>query len=127
VAAIAVVAFLAASHKSGEAREPEAAAAAIETVESTALAGASDVQPQVLAGHTPHAPDGSLAVMPAVVCRILVDEHGAVVDARIFRSRLDLASWEDAALEAVKLYRFTPGQRAGRPVRVWINLPVSFQ
>jgi protein TonB len=61
------------------------------------------------------------------VCRILVDEHGAVREARIFRSRLDLEIYENAALAAVRTWRFAPGRKGGRPVRTWINYPVSFQ
>jgi len=127
--AIAVVAYLTAGHRTGEGLEPSKAPASgsVETVEVTALTGQGDVPPQFLAGQTPRSPNSALAVAPTVVCRILVDEKGTVADAKIFRSRLDLASFEDAALEAVRSYRFNPGLRAGRPVRVWVNWPVSFQ
>jgi len=85
------------------------------------------VQPQLLEGPAPASPDPGLAIRPTVTCRILVDEAGTVREARIFRSRLDLARFEDVAIDAVKKYRFTPGKKAGNPAAVWINWPVSFK
>ncbi|HVN75939.1 MAG TPA: TonB family protein [Thermoanaerobaculaceae bacterium] len=101
--------------------------AQIASLEAAELTEPGDTQPRLLQGPVPRAPDTSLAIAPTVVCRILIDESGAVADAKIFRSRLDLASFEETALEAVKSYRFAPAQRGGRHVRVWINWPVSFQ
>src|SRR5262249_19027515 len=37
-----------------------------------------------------------------------------------------LAAFEDAALAAVRTYRFSAGKRAGQPVAVWLSVPVSF-
>ncbi len=50
-----------------------------------------------------------------------------MADAKIYRSRLDLGAFEDAALDAVRRYRFSPGRLAGEPVAVWISWPVSFR
>ena len=100
---------------------------AVETVEPTALKGPGDVAPRVVQQIAPRSPDPSLALSPTIVCRVLVNERGEVAEASIFRSRLDLAAFEDAALDAAKKYRFEPGRKNGRPVRVWINLPVSFE
>ena len=125
VAAVVAVAYLAVGRRTSEATG--VASGPVETIEVTALVEAGDAAPQLLQGQPPRAPNTSLAVSPTVVCRILVDENGLVTDAKIFRSRLDLASFEETALEAVKSYRFKPGLHAGRPVRVWVNWPVSFQ
>ena len=128
VAALAVVGYLAMGRHSSEAREPAASPASpVETVEVTGLTEAGDAPPQLLQGQPPRSPNASLAVAPTVVCRILVDEKGTVVDAKIFRSRLELTAFEEVAVEAVKSYRFKPGLRAGTPVRVWVNWPMSFQ
>ena len=101
--------------------------APIETFEATDLTESGDIQPRLVQGTPPRPPNTALAVAPTVVCRILIDEKGAVADAKIFRSRLELASFEDTALDAVKSYRFAPAQRGRHPVRVWVNWPVSFE
>ncbi len=95
-------------------------------VEATALSGPRDALPALLAGAPPAAPAGA-ALKPTIVCRLLVDAGGRVADAKVYRSRLDLAAFEEAALDAVSHYRFAPGRQGGRPVPVWINWPVSFR
>jgi TonB family protein len=101
-------------------------AAASNAVEATALAGSRDALPALLAGAPPAAPAGA-ALKPTIVCRLLIDAAGHVAEAKIYRSRLDLAAFEEAALDAVERYRFAPGRRDGRPVPVWINWPVTFR
>ncbi len=103
-----------------------AAPLAANAVEATALAGPRDALPALLAGAPPAAPAGA-ALRPTIVCRLLVDPAGRVAEAKVYRSRLDLAAFEESALDAVGRYRFAPGRRDGRPVAVWINWPVSFR
>ena len=104
-----------------------ASAVPIEPVESALLTGPGDVQPELQSGETPRSPDPESAISPTVVCRILIGEDGVVKEASVFRSRLDLARFEEAAISAIKVYRFRPGRRAGRAVPVWTNFPVSFR
>jgi TonB family protein len=104
-----------------------ATGAAAPAIEAALLTAAGDAMPVLAAGRPPVAPDPGAAFKPTIVCRLLVDAAGRVADAKIYRSRLDLAVFEDAALDAARQYRFTPGRRAGKPVAVWINLPVSFR
>jgi TonB family protein len=106
---------------------PPAGSAVDEIVEANALSEPGDVPPRVLSSTAPSSPDRTLAIKPTIVCRILVGTDGTIRDAKIYRSRLDLASFEEAALEHVKTLRFAPGRRAGAPVAVWLNWPVSFQ
>jgi phosphate transport system substrate-binding protein len=105
----------------------EAPAAGGETVEATALTGAGDAPPHLLEGAPAPRPRVDLALTPTIVCRLRIDATGAVTEARVFRSRLDLAAFEDAALTAVSHYRFQPARKAGAPVAVWINWPVGFR
>jgi TonB family protein len=100
---------------------------ALAAVEATQLAGPRDAQPTLVSGPQPAAPDPTAALKPTIVCRLLVDTDGRVADAKVYRSRLDLAAFEDAALDAVHKYRFTPGRQNGAPVPVWINWPVTFR
>ncbi|MCU0292034.1 MAG: TonB family protein [Thermoanaerobaculaceae bacterium] len=110
----------------GKAPAQETVPAAV-PVEASSLGGPADVQPRLVSGPQPPSPDPGLAVRPTIVCRILVDEQGHVREASIYRSRLDLAAFEDAALDAARRSRFTPALKGGRPVPVWLNWPVSFQ
>jgi protein TonB len=96
-------------------------------IEATELKRAGDALPTLLSGDAPRSPNPESALVPTIVCRLLVAEDGSVREASIFQSRLDQASFENAALATVKTYRFHPGRRAGKPVAVWINWPVSFQ
>jgi protein TonB len=95
-------------------------------VEADSLTEPADAPPKLKVGPAPRSPEPDAAVSPTIVCRILIDEQGRVRDARIFRSRLDLASFEDAALVAVREWTFEPARRGGTPVPVWVNWPVTF-
>jgi len=104
-----------------------AAAPSRPAVEATQLTGPRDAKPALISGPPPAAPDPTSTLKPSIVCRLLIDPGGRVADAKVYRSRLDLAAFEDAALDAVRGYRFSPGRLDGAPVPVWINWPVTFR
>jgi TonB family protein len=65
-----------------------------------------------------------------VPLEIVVDTSGSVVEARVARSGAagpgaDL--FEQAALAAIRSFRFAPAEVAGRPVRVRMRWPVQFR
>ena len=60
-----------------------------------------------------------------VTVQFVVDERGNVVDPVVVQSPNDLLS--EAALEAVRKAKFTPGQQRGRPVKVRFAVPVTFR
>ncbi len=60
-----------------------------------------------------------------VVVQFVVDERGHVVDPVVLRSPNEMLS--EAALDAIRESRFTPGQQMGRPVRVRFAVPVTFE
>ena len=95
-------------------------------LEAATLDQPGDAPPQLAAGVPPQPPAQALPLSPTIVCRLLVGADGAVHKAQIFRSRLELAQYEDAALAAVQRYRFIPARHAGRPVAVWLDWPVQF-
>jgi len=103
------------------------ASSVVETVEAAELTGPGETAPNLLEGASPVSPDPTLPVKPTIVCRILVDEQGTVREAKIFRSRLDLEIYEVTATAAVRAWRFSPARKDGRPVRAWLNYPVSFE
>jgi periplasmic protein TonB len=60
-----------------------------------------------------------------VFVQFVVDEEGRVLNPEVVRGIGGGA--DEAALEAVRQSRFTPGQQRGRPVRVRMSLPVRFR
>ena len=61
-----------------------------------------------------------------VVVRMLVDEKGRVVEAHVSRTS-GYASLDEAALEAVKRYRFLPALKDGVPVKRWVEQEFLFR
>ncbi len=96
-----------------------------EPVEISDLNGPRDVVPALLSGMPPPAPEDR-PVLPTTLCRILLDTRGSVYEVRVFQPRSGLDAFEQAAIAAVRLYRFSPAQREGVAVPVWIIWPVDF-
>ena len=97
-------------------------------IAAAAVAGSApaDEPPRLLEAPKPVRPRVDLAIAPTIVCRLLVDAEGKVADRRVYRSRLDLEAFEEAALDAAARFRFAPARHAGAPVAAWINVPVAF-
>ena len=60
-----------------------------------------------------------------VIVRVLVDAAGTPVHSFIDYTDHDLLS--EAAQKAVMDTRFTPGEQHGKPVAVWVSVPVVFR
>jgi phosphate binding protein len=105
---------------------PALASAPVLAHEATELTGPDDAAPRLLQAARPVRPSVEVALTPTIVCRLLVDRDGHVAERRIWRSRLDLAAFEDAALDAASHFRFAPARKAGAPVAAWVNVPISF-
>jgi TonB family protein len=133
LAAVLVLVSRSASYPPGDrvatAVPPPVGAAAMlaAPVEAGDLTGPGDAPPRLLDGGQPVSPEPDLALKPVVTCRVLVDTEGRVAEAQIFRSRLDLARFEEVALETVRVYRFRPATRSGQAVPAWTNVPVTFR
>jgi protein TonB len=61
-----------------------------------------------------------------LVVRIVVLPSGKAGAADIVRSS-GSGMLDQAALKAVRRWRFSPAQRAGRPVRATLNVPITFE
>jgi protein TonB len=59
-----------------------------------------------------------------VVLELLIDEGGSVEDARVLRS---IRLLDQAAIEAVRQWRFTPSFRHDQPVKVVLTVSVNFE
>lgn len=60
-----------------------------------------------------------------LIVRVLVGKDGRAEDVQIVRS--DNEGFNQATLEAVRRWTFTPAIQAGQPVRVWMTIPVRFR
>jgi phosphate transport system substrate-binding protein len=125
---LGVMALIVRGRTDGHPAQPTAAAtpSPAAAVEASQLVAPGDAAPKLLEGRSPRSPNPALALTPTVVCRLLVDAQGHVAQARIYRSRLELAAFEDAALAAVQGWRFQPARHDGAVTSAWINWPVSF-
>lgn len=90
------------------------------------LAGPNDVLPLLLSGPPAVAPDSGLAVLPSILCDIVIDARGRVVGASVASPREGLEAFERAAVGTVRGYRFSAASREGVPVRVKMRWPVDF-
>jgi protein TonB len=61
-----------------------------------------------------------------VVVRFLVDTEGRVSRLTV-REALPKGIFEDAVLEAVSRWRFSPGVLHGAPVNTWVVAPFEFK
>jgi TonB family protein len=61
-----------------------------------------------------------------VLVRFVVDEQGRPDHLRVARSSGQM-DFDQAALFVVRQARFRPARLNGRPVRVWVTLPVNFE
>ncbi|WP_094603655.1 hypothetical protein SPSIL_055050 [Sporomusa silvacetica DSM 10669] len=61
-----------------------------------------------------------------VVVRVLVEASGRVTDARVAQSS-GYNELDQAAEAVVYQWRFNPAYRDGRPVTVWVKVPVAFK
>ncbi|MGB7739985.1 MAG: energy transducer TonB [Steroidobacteraceae bacterium] len=66
-----------------------------------------------------------LGIEGTVRLRVLVGEDGRPQDAAIGRSSGD-AGLDQAALDAVRTWRFEPAKRDGVPLRAWCIVPITF-
>ena len=70
-------------------------------------------------------PDARTAgVSGSVLCEIVIDEKGRVTDAKVTRS---VPMLDEAALAAVRTWRFQPSMLGGRAVPVRLQVEVTFQ
>lgn len=61
-----------------------------------------------------------------ILMNVLVDAKGLVADIKIVHSSGHL-SLDKAALQSVKGWLFTPAIEGGRPVAMWVDVPIRFQ
>ncbi len=85
----------------------------------------ADVMPEAITKQPPVYPEEARAkgVQGTVIVKALVGRDGRVVDMRLAQG---VEGLDEAALSAVRKWRFSPAQYAGKPVAVWVVVPVKF-
>ena len=61
-----------------------------------------------------------------VLLRVLVNEEGRTASVQVNRSS-GVESLDQAALEAIKRWRFSPARLGERPVESWVRIPIDFR
>jgi TonB family protein len=69
----------------------------------------------------------SLRVGARVLVRALVRDDGSVADVKVLETNRPHAGFEEAAVEAVRRWRFVPGTQGGAPVEASTDLWIDFQ
>ena len=89
---------------------------------------AVEVQPQVINKVSPVYPELARRAggEGKVLVDILVDKEGKVRDVKILKPSGANVGFEEAALEAVKKWTFSPAIQNGKPVACWLTLPILF-
>lgn len=59
-----------------------------------------------------------------VIIKALISKTGSVLEAETVKS---IAGLDEAAIEAVMKAKFKPGKYEGKPVEVWIRIPINFE
>ncbi|WP_338667914.1 energy transducer TonB [Pseudodesulfovibrio methanolicus] len=87
-----------------------------------------DRPPRVLTRLDPYYPPSArrTGTEGHVLVRVLVDEYGRVEEAKVVESQ-PAGVFDDAALESVRGWTFSPATRLGRPVAVRIDIPIRFR
>lgn len=62
-----------------------------------------------------------------VELNVLVDEKGNVVDAQVVTAAGGKAGLNEAAVDAVKRYKYRPASKDGVPVKLWMPVRVKFE
>lgn len=96
-------------------------------VEAAYFKAPRDRLPVLVEGDQPVTPFPESRARPVIICRLLVDENGGVSEASVLDPREDRKAYEEAALETVKGYRFTPGEREGVKVPASVTWKIEFQ
>lgn len=108
-----------------------------------------DMSEGFVAYDTPPAPHGGFAAIqenltyPAeakqagvegrVILNLCIDEKGKIIDSKILKTIDSTAETKgdyglsEAALQAVKSIEWKPASQRGKPVKVWVGIPVVFK
>ncbi len=81
--------------------------------------------PEAVTKVEPRYPDiaREAGVEGTVMIQVLVNRDGGVADTRVVKS---VPTLDQAAIECVRQWRFKPASSGGKPVAVWVAVPIKF-
>jgi protein TonB len=79
--------------------------------------------PEAITKVAPSYPQGLRGVEGTVIVQALVGADGRVKDTIVQNS---IPALDEAAVEAVRQWVFKPAMSGGKPVAVWVAIPVKF-
>ncbi|MCG8377173.1 MAG: energy transducer TonB, partial [Chlorobiales bacterium] len=88
-----------------------------------------EVMPSFIRQRKPRYPEGArrAGLEGKVFVGVLISETGRAIKAQIMkREPADRKDFDKAAIEAVMKSRYSPGIQNGKPVKVWLMLPIRF-
>ena len=88
-----------------------------------------EVMPSFIRQRKPRYPEGArrAGLEGKVFVGVLISETGRAIKAQIMkREPADRKDFDKAAIEAVMRSRYSPGIQNGKPVKVWLMLPIRF-
>jgi TonB family protein len=86
---------------------------------------AGDEPPQAISKVSPVYPQAARdqRVQGTVIIRALIDTEGSVAQAAVLTS---IPGLDEAAIESVRQWRFRPARSGGKPLAVWMSIPIRF-
>jgi protein TonB len=68
-----------------------------------------------------------LGVEGTVILFVEIKSDGTVGEVEVKKSlKAGKGGLDEAAIKAVKKWKFEPAKNAGKPITVWVNLPITF-
>jgi len=61
------------------------------------------------------------------VVKVLIDKNGNVADTEVIKSLGRDNGCDEAAINALKAVKWQPAKQKGKPVKVWVSIPVVFK
>ncbi len=87
-----------------------------------------DTMPKILSSPVSYPEEAKEKGQQGIVyIKARIGKDGKVAEAALNDRQQGLPLLENAALEAVRQWTFTPGMAKGEPVEVWIVVPVNFR
>lgn len=83
-------------------------------------------KPEVIKQVPPEYPEVArkAGIEGSVILKVLIEKDGSVSQAMVVKGKDIL---QQAALNAIYQYRFSPAQQNDKPVKVWLTMPIRFQ
>jgi protein TonB len=63
----------------------------------------------------------------SVVIAVLIDEKGALLNARVLKPHGSNVGMEEAAIKGLRKMKWKPAYQRDKPIKVWVSIPVRFR